>query len=99
MARFDVYAERDGSGLLLDCQADLLSVLETRFVVPLMPLAGVRPPFPRLNPVFTVDGRDLVMVTQGAASIGTRSLGPVVGSLAEEQPAIMNALDMLMIGF
>ena len=37
MARFDVYASPDGSGCLLDVQADLLDSLNTRVVVPLMP--------------------------------------------------------------
>ena len=38
MARFDVHRRRDAAGYLLDCQADLLSDLTTRFVVPLLPL-------------------------------------------------------------
>ena len=38
MARFDAYPRPDGApGLLLDVQADLMSHLSTRVVVPLLP--------------------------------------------------------------
>lgn len=99
MARFDVYSPAGLSILLLDCQADVLSALDTRFVVPLMPPSQKRPAFPRLNPVFTVNGERLEMITQGAASVAVRALGQPVSSLASEQPAIMNALDMLLTGY
>lgn len=99
MARFDVYAPVGSSVLLLDCQADLLGVLGTRFVVPLFPPSQKRPAFPRLNPVFVVNGERLEMITQGAASITTKALGRPVASLASEQSAIMTALDMLLTGY
>ena len=50
MARFDVHANPSGPGYLLDCQADLLSHLTTRFVVPLLPLDAAPKPAARLNP-------------------------------------------------
>lgn len=99
MARFDVYAAAGVSILLLDCQADVLDALDTRFVVPLMPPSQKRPAFPRLNPVFTVNGERLEMITQGAASVSVKALGQPVSSLASEQSAIMNALDMLLTGY
>ena len=99
MARFDVYAAAESQVLLLDCQADLLSVLDTRFVVPLFPPSQRRPAFPRLNPVFVVNGAKFEMITQGAASVTTKALGRPIASLASEQSAIMNALDMLLTGF
>lgn len=99
MARFDVYAPAGSSVLLLDCQADLLSVLDTRLVVPLFAPAQKRPAFPRLNPVFIVNGEKLEMITQGAASVTTKALGRPVASLASEKSAIMNALDMLLTGY
>lgn len=52
MAKFDVYARPNGAGYLLDCQADLLSDLSTRFVIPLLPLDEAPTPAARLNPVF-----------------------------------------------
>ena len=98
MARFDVYQDRGSAALLLDCQADVLNVLETRFVVPLLPPFGPRPEFPRLNPVFDIGGRQFVMITQGAASVPVASLGGRVASLAERQWDISNAIDLLLTG-
>lgn len=99
MARFDVYARRGAAGFLLDCQADLLSELNTRLVVPLLPEAAAPRPAARLNPLFSVRGEKVVMVTQFAAAIPVRELGERVGSLLSEQDAIGNALDMLICGF
>ena len=36
MARFDVYRNPDGNGFLLDVQADLMSHLKSRLVIPLV---------------------------------------------------------------
>jgi toxin CcdB len=99
MARFDVYAEPGGFGFLLDCQADLLSGLSTRFMVPLMPREEAPVAGARLNPVFLVEGVEVAMVTQFAGAVSVRDLGERVMSLDAEQMAIMNALDMLMIGY
>lgn len=99
MARYDVYANPDGPGFLLDCQADVLSFLNTRFIVPLLPIAQAPPPARRLNPVFVVDGRQVVMLTQFAAAILTSRLGRQVGTLRADDYAIANALDMLIAGF
>lgn len=97
MARFDVY--RSGEGYVLDCQADILSILNTRFVVPLLPpdeapLAGAR-----LNPSFTVEEVPVVMYTQFAASVPAQELGDYVCSLSNEHSVIMSALDMLLAGY
>lgn len=99
MARFDVYRPRDGDELLLDCQADVLDELDSRFVVPLLPASLFRKTFLRLNPAFEVEGRTVIMATQSAATIPVRSIGQRVTSLAGEQPKIMNALDMLITGY
>ena len=56
MARFDVYANRGGLGFLLDVQADLIARLNTRMVVPLLPLDAAPTPATRLNPIFEVLG-------------------------------------------
>jgi toxin CcdB len=98
MARFDIYRMSDRAGYLLDCQADVLSSLTTRFVIPLMPAVGL-PRADRLNPVFQIEGQRVVMATQLASSVPARLLGSPIQSLAEEQPAIMNAIDMLLTGY
>jgi len=99
MARFDVYRPKDGNELLLDCQADALDELDSRFVVPLLPAAAFRKTFVRLNPIFEIEGEAVVMVTQSAATIPVRSIGRRVTSLSGEHRAIMNALDMLLAGY
>lgn len=99
MARFDVYGRPGGAGYLLDCQADVLSQLSTRFVVPLLPPDAAPPASHRLNPSFRVEGEEMLMFTQFAASMPVRELGAPVSSLADEHSAIMNALDMLMTGY
>jgi len=99
MAKFDVYRRRDAPGYLLDCQADLLDVLNTRLVVPLLPPEDAPRPAARLNPAFEVEGRAVVMVTQFASAVMVRELGERVGSLLGKQDAIGLALDMLISGF
>jgi toxin CcdB len=99
MARFDVYQPETGEALLLDCQADLLSTLDSRFVIPLMPLGFLDRPLNRLNPLFGIGGRRVVMVTQSAATVRPRALGRRIGSLADRQDEIMNAIDMLLTGY
>jgi toxin CcdB len=68
-------------------------------MVPLMP----RPEAPitgaRLNPIFRVEGVEVAMVTQFAGAVSLRDLDTRVTSLAAEQSAIMNALDMLLTGY
>ena len=99
MARFDVYGEPGGFGFLLDCQADLFRGLSTRFMVPLMPRQHAPIAGARLNPIFQVEGMEVVMVTQFAGAVPVRELGERVMSLDVEQSAIMSALDMLLTGY
>jgi toxin CcdB len=97
MARFDVYRGASGKGYLLDCQSDLLSILSTRAIVPLMPMLGL-PLTPRLNPVFNIDGEDCIMMTQQIFAIPNKRLGRPVANIATEHSSIINALDMLFTG-
>ena len=53
----------------------------------------------RLNPVFTVEGVQVVMVTQLASSVSAHQLRDRVTSLEDEHDAIMNAFDMLLTGY
>lgn len=96
MAQFDVH--RLGRGLVIDCQADLLSHVVSRLVVPLVPRAKAPPPAGRLNPVFKIGDEDHVMVTESAAAVRTQQLGEVVASLADRSFEITGALDVLISG-
>lgn len=98
MARYDVYRRLSGDGYLLDCQADILADLNSRFVAPLLPLASAPRRAARLNPLFHILGEPHSMVTQFAAAVHVRELGPMVQSLAGEDAEILNALDMLLTG-
>lgn len=98
MAQFDVYQNAFGSGLLLDCQAQLLSHLDTRLVAPLLPPAQAPKPAGRLNPAFEIGGEPYMMATQYAGAVEVRELGPKVASLAGHDREIMNALDILLTG-
>jgi toxin CcdB len=99
MARFELFRNEGAEGYLLDVQSDLLSGLNTRVVVPLLPASAGPAPAQRLNPVFSIEGQEWVMVTQFMAAVPEGELRCAVGSLAERQDEISAALDMLFLGF
>ncbi len=99
MARFDIYPNPNGDGYLLDVQADLLEQLNTRIVVPLIPLSKAPQPAKRLNPVFEIDGVPYAMVTQFMAAIPASMLKTPTQTLSNRADDITNALDMVFFGF
>lgn len=99
MARFDVFRNEGGAGYLLDVQSDLLSGLNTRVVVPLLPRSKAPSPAQRLNPVFEVEGVEVVMASQFMAAVPKAELRVGVGNLVEQQHEVSAALDMLFLGF
>lgn len=99
MARFDVYKNPDGEGCLLDVQADLLGHLNSRVVVPLLPLAIAPKPAKILNPCFEIAGKSLMMATQFMAAVPTNILRTPLANLQAERDAIVAAVDFLMQGF
>lgn len=99
MARFDVYLNRGGVGYLLDVQADLISGLNTRVVVPLIPLDEAPTAARRLNPLLVVLGAEVSMVTQFMAAVPTSELTEVVATLHGDSDAILAAIDFLHQGW
>jgi toxin CcdB len=99
MAKFDVYRLGGDGAYVLDCQADLLRDLNTRLVVPLLPLEEAPAPASRLNPIFEARGKRLVMMTQFAATVPVSELKTPLLSLDDQAIAIGNALDVLISGF
>lgn len=99
MARFDVCKNPGGTGYLLEVQADLLNHLNTRVVVPLLPLALAPKPARTLNPCFEILGETLVMTTQFMAAVPASMLHTPVTSLALQRDEIIAAIDFLMQGF
>lgn len=96
MARFAVHRGCKNEQLFVDCQAERLSHLKTRFVVPLLPARtfGVR--IGALNPEVMIDGEPMVLGTQYAFTIPLPDLGGVVGTLENEDHRIVLALDVLI---
>ncbi|WCE28897.1 CcdB family protein [Vibrio sp. SCSIO 43137] len=99
MARLDVFRNSGGDGYLLDLQSDLLHGLNTRVVAPLMYLSDAPIPAKRLNPVFEVEGHEVVMVTQYLASVSEIELKEYVTDLRSRHKEVVDALDMLYLGF
>ncbi|HOB45670.1 MAG TPA: CcdB family protein [Zoogloea sp.] len=99
MARFGVFRNPDAAGYLLDVQADLLGHLNTRVVVPLLPLNVAPTPAKTLNPVFEVDGESVVMATQFLAAVPASLLRTGIASLEGRRHDITAALDLLFQGF
>ena len=101
MARLDDYAMpgKTGRRYVVDVQAALLDHLATRVVVPLIAQDKAAPPISGLNPVFDIVGEQHVMVTQAIATVPTKELRRVVGSVDNRHDEITKALDILLIGF
>ena len=95
MARFDVYELAHG-GLVVDCQADFLNDIGTRFSIPLLPRGSGPAPNPRINPQFEIEGEQLVLVVQLAGVVRTSELRRKVASLDAEHLRITNAIDILI---
>lgn len=99
MARFDVYVRAREHQSLFDVQADCLSGIDTRLIVPLRRPTIAPGLGRRLNPVFDIIGEPDMMMTQLATAVRVRDLGRRVGSLAAEADTIRDALDLLLVGF
>lgn len=105
MARFDVYANPDDGGWLLDLQTNLLEGLSTRIVVPLMPVENAPTAAHRLNPLFEIAGSRVVMVTQFLAAVPISILrNPQANlsahpNLSARRATIVDAVDMVFQGY
>lgn len=99
MARFQVYRLKSESVLAIDLQANMLSDLPTRIMVPLYPPSEMPWSISRLNPRFLIDGQAYVMATQRMAAIPVAEIGKSVADLTRDADAIMAATDFLFQGF
>lgn len=103
MAQYDVYLNtnadtRDVIPFLLDVQADLLDMLSTRVVVPLVVAEEMTLAAKHLNPQFKIKGVAVVMSTAELAGVPGRSLGDKVISIKNKRDEIIAALDLLFTG-
>jgi toxin CcdB len=100
MARFDVFANPDKSEhshtpFVLDVQNDHLSGVETRVVIPLRDVNVHGTRLERLQPAFSINGRDVVMDTPTLATFPRGWLRTAVASLRPQQSQVQEALDTL----
>lgn len=103
MAQFDVYLNpnpdtRTSIPFLLDVQAELLDMLSTRVVVPLVLAEEMGLAAKNLNPQFKIKGVAVVMSTAELAGVSARVLGDKVVSLKNKRDEIIAALDLLFTG-
>ena len=98
MARYSVYRLKSGA-MVLDCQADLLAGLPTRFSAPLLKSSDVPNPIARLHPSLKIVGERRIMVTNEAGAILVSEIAEEIASFADDDMAIANAFDMLLTGY
>ena len=98
MARYSVYRLRSGSRVV-DCQADVLAHLASRFVIPLMQPEQHPVAIARLNPILAFGPEHLMLATHLAVSIPVREIATELGTLADQEFTISNAIDLLLGGF
>lgn len=101
MAQFDLYRNpnpqtSDEIPYLLDIQADLLNHLSTCVVIPLSSSAKA---LNHLNPVVSIEGKEVVLMTQEMAGIERRYLGEKVTSMSDYRSEIIASIDFLISGF
>lgn len=99
MARYNVYPNPGGAGYLLDVQAEVHGLLNTRIVIPLLPLAIAPTPARTLNPLFELNGETVSMVTQYMAAVPVALLKGKIASVEDRRTEIVAALDLLLQGF
>ena len=103
MAQFDVYRNTNKKTslhipYLLDVQANLLDQLVTRAVIPLLDAAYFGKAAEHLNPLFKIEGNDVIMSTAELAGIPNSLLSEKISSLQEHRNTIISALDFLFTG-
>ena len=103
MARYDVYRNPSPKGraampYLLDVQADVLAILDTRVVIPLAPDRPI-PGVPKaLQPTVLVEGQPMMVLTPLVSAMARSGLGPLVGNVSGDGPELLRALDFLLTG-
>jgi len=104
MARFVVYenpnkATKKTYPYLLDIQSNLLDDLRTTVVIPMLPESAVaKKAISELCPVFEINGKKFIALTQQLAGIDRNLLGKEVCNLAKHHTEIVSALDFIISG-
>ncbi len=104
MAQFDVHrnkgSQKESIPFVVVVQSSLFDRYRRRVVVPLVlrsALPGLATsPGSRMNPVFQIEGIDVVLHPLDMVSVAFDQLGKHVASLADHGPSISDALDELL---
>lgn len=104
MAQFDVHRNRgplkESIPFVVLVQSALFGRYRRRMVVPLVRRSALPGQAAtvgsRLNPVFWVEGQEVVLHPLDMVSVAFDQLGECVASLAEQGPTIADALDELL---
>ena len=102
MAQFDIHRNTGLNTAIIPymvvVQSDLLDGLATRVVVPLVKRSEMRPAS-QLNPVFQIEGVEVVFSTAEIASLALGELtGEVVANAGDQRARMARALDFLFFG-
>lgn len=104
MARFDVYPHPDPvlrkkTPWLLDVQNNYIDRLATRVVLPMRAADQFDQRMSDLNPLFDIDGKNVILDTAALAAFPAAELKKPVLNLRAQSEVIVNALDTLFGAF
>ncbi len=101
MARFDVHPfGLYGADYLLNVQADIFDMLETRICIPLVAIKSAKnQQYAKLKPVLKIAGKNFVMITTDMAAIDIQILKKPIANLEEQRHTIVDSIDFLLQGF
>lgn len=97
-AQFDVCRLSDQTLVVL-LQSDIIDILRTRLVAPLVPIKKAGRVIKGLNPQVEVAEQIYVLMPQLSASLPATELTVHVGSTAYMRDDIIRSLDLLFTGF
>lgn len=101
MKRFDVFKNPRASKhypFVVVVQHELMNLLPTRLVIPLIRRDSLEPPISGLNPCWRVEGIQVALLTQQMGAVSTASLKKPIGSLAQHGAQILRSIDILLSG-
>ncbi|MDC0664154.1 CcdB family protein [Marinobacter sp. SS21] len=104
MSQFTLYENTDRTTrkaypYFLDVQTDLISVLNSRIVIPVIPAQNLEREAPEhLCPIFQIDGNEYALLTHQLTSAPASILKRPAENLEAFREEIINAIDFLITG-
>ncbi|SFP54274.1 CcdB family protein [Sphingomonas rubra] len=97
MAQFDVCTLPDGEWVVV-VQADVVALVETTVIVPLLPSDQQPASVRRLHPRLEIASEERILATHLISAVRRRALSAPFASLAAYEYEIKGALDLLVSG-